>query len=45
MKIKQLLVVAGPTAAGKSLFLKRLTQQTSNELSDQLTLGSSVGNR
>ena len=39
MKIKQLLVVAGPTAAGKSLFLKRLTQQTSNELSDQLTLG------
>ncbi len=39
MKIKQLLVVAGPTAVGKSLFLKRLTQQTSNELSDQLAVG------
>ncbi len=38
MEIKQLLVVAGPTAVGKSVFLKRLTRQTSNDLCAQLRL-------
>lgn len=42
MKIKHLVVVAGPTAVGKSVFLKLLMRPSSNDLRAQLRLNAAT---